>query len=451
MAIGAALLVNAGLGDPAPAHAGRATCNNPGLPAGASGSGDLLPGRLTLGVGFALLPLSSSEILDAQGGAIQYDSSFVVAETRLSAGYALTPWLSLESSLPFRVIDVGVTYRDPASGQIVVPADAGIHARDETLRGLGDPSLGVHVADERAGLRLHARAGVTLPLGGTEENPFVLGMIGQEHQHLQLGTGTFIPSLALEVQRAAGPVTISGWALTYQSLYDNGLGYRAGDRYSAGVNASSSLGRRAWSFNLAAEVHAETAETWDGITYPDEGNAGRTDVMLGGGAAWRPLSSLAVVVDLKLPVYAHVVGPQLDYGPVLGLSVVVTRDLKRRPSWRGLDRAELGARGSAAPLTPAPDRVTVIDLWADWCAPCRELDQRLEALARRFPDRLAVRTLDVVDTDSEAWARYLEPGGFALPHVKVFGPDGVLLFERSAPPAELVRAIEAILVRRADR
>lgn len=31
-----------------------------------------------------------------------------------------------------------------------------------------------------------------------------------------------------------------------------------------------------------------------------------------------------------------------------------------------------------------------------------ELDDRLAALARRYPDRLAVRTLDVVDNDSAA-------------------------------------------------
>ena len=327
----------------------------------------------------------------------------------------------------------------------MVPPTPPIHARDETLHGLGDPSLALHLARELGGFGIHARVGTSVPLGRTQENPYLLGLIGQDHQHVQLGTGTFIPSLALEAQRAVGKVTLAGFGLVHASLYDNDHGYRAGDRYSGGVSASSALGRTAWTFGLAAEVHTEAAETWDGAVPVDEGNAGRTDVLVGGTVAWRPWSGLALIADVKVPVYAHVSGPQLAYPIVIGFGVIATRELKRRPSWRGLDQAVLGAPGTAAPLTPVPGRYTVMDLWATWCAPCRELDQRLQALARRHVGVVAVRKLDVVDPDSAAWAAYVEPGGFALPHVKLYGPDGALIFERSAPPAELIEAIEAAL------
>ena len=428
-----------------PAHAGRATCSNPGLPVGAAASSELLPGRLTLALTMAVLPASSTELLDEQGQVLRTDTRLVLAETRLAASYALTPSLALDASLPYRIVDVGVTHRDPATGEVVVPSAPPIHARDETLHGVGDPSIALHVARDLGGFGVHARLGTSLPLGRSEEDPVALGAIGQEHQHVQLGSGTFIPSLALEVQRPIGEVTLAGFGLIHASLYDNDHGYRAGDRWSAGVSGSAGLGTRGWTFSLAAEVHAETAETWDGVVPADEGNAGRTDVLLGGVVAWRPRPGLAVVLDVKVPVYAHVVGPQLDYPVVIGVGFVTTRDVKRRPSWRGLDHEVLGPAGSAAPLTPVAGRFTVVDLWAEWCAPCRELDERLQALARRHPDRLAVRKLDVVDPDSEAWARYLEPGGFNLPHLKLYGPDGALIFERSAPPAELIRAIEAAL------
>jgi thiol-disulfide isomerase/thioredoxin len=92
-----------------------------------------------------------------------------------------------------------------------------------------------------------------------------------------------------------------------------------------------------------------------------------------------------------------------------------------------------------------PGRITVFDLWAAWCAPCRELDDRLAALARAHPERLAVRKLDVVDSDGAGWRRYLAPGSFDLPHVKAYDADGRLRFERTASPAELVRAIEELL------
>lgn len=440
-----ALLLAALAAAPGAAHAGRATCSNPGLPVGASASRDLLPGQLTLGLTTSILPLRSSEQLDEADGSLRYESRFTLVETRLAAALALSPWLAIEAGLPYRVIGVDVTYRDPATGAVVEPTRPPIHARDETLRGLGDPALAAHLATEAAGLRLHLRAGTSLPLGHTEDNPILLGMIGQEHQHVQLGTGTFVPSVAVEVQRPTGEVTLAAWGLVHASLYENDHGYRAGHRYSGGVSASTAAGTRRASFQLGVEVHAETAERWDGAIDPDEGNAGRTDVLFGAAASWRPRADLAVVLDVKVPAYSHVVGAQLDYPLVIGAGVVASFETRPRPSWRGLDRAALGPPGTAAPLAPVPGRITVIDLWAAWCAPCRELDERLLALARRYPDRLAVRTLDVVDPDSAAWAAHLAPGGFALPHLKVYDADGTLRFERTAPPDELARAVEALL------
>jgi len=77
------------------------------------------------------------------------------------------------------------------------------------------------------------------------------------------------------------------------------------------------------------------------------------------------------------------------------------------------------------------------------CEPCQTLDHELAALARRHPDAIAVRKLDVVDTDSPASKQYV--GAATLPHVKVYGRDGKLLFARSAPPLQLVADIEAAL------
>jgi copper chaperone CopZ len=67
-------------------------------------------------------------------------------------------------------------------------------------------------------------------------------------------------------------------------------------------------------------------------------------------------------------------------------------------------------------------KYTVFDVYADWCAPCREVDERLRQLSAERSD-LAVRKLNVVDFDTPL-ARELGPRFEALPYVIVFSPSG---------------------------
>jgi thiol-disulfide isomerase/thioredoxin len=435
-------VIVAALGVASPAHAGQATCSNPGPPAGATASSELMPGRLVASLTTSLLPIRSVEEL---GGTqlLTYEARVLLSETRVSAEYALRPWLAIGAALPYRRVGIGVTYRDQAGAE--VEPESTIHARDEVVHGIGDASLLVHAAREVGGVTVHARAGTSLPIGHTEPDPFALGADGLEHQHVQLGTGTLIPMVAVEAQRRFGASTVAAWALAQPSLYPNRHGYRAGHRASTGLTALSALGLRGLTFSAAAELHLEGAERWDGEVPEDEGNQGRRDLLIGAAVAWRPRRDLAITADLKVPAWSEAVGSQLDYALVATVGVTGSFDVGRPPSYRGVDHEELGPAGAAAALDPVPGKVTVFDLWADWCAPCRELDDALAALARRHADRIAVRRLDVVDDESAAWRAYLEDGGYALPHVKVYDEGGRLVLERTAPVEELIREIEAIV------
>lgn len=429
---------------PTIAAAGQATCSNPGLPVGASASSDLLPGRLTLNLTSLLLPVSESEVLEEGTRSVRYESRLVLVETRLTAEYALTPSLAIGASFPYRVVDIDSAQLDAATGMpLATPSTT--HVRTERLHGIGDPSITLHYARELGAYRVHARAGTSLPLGSTVEDPHALGAIGQEHQHVQFGSGTFIPSLAVEVQRRFGPVTAAAFALAHVSLYENDHGFRQGHRISGGISGATSFGLHDWTFGAGLDVHGETAERWQGEIPMAEGNEGRVDVLFGPTVAYRFARDFAVIADVKLPVYSHVVGNQLDYSVFVGVGIVAAFDLRSRPSWRGLDHETVDPAAPA--LVPVRGRITVFDLWADWCAPCRDLDARLVALARAHPDQLAVRKLEVGDSDSPVWQRYLAPGSYDLPHVKVYAADGTLLFERTAPPAELARAIRDLLAR----
>ena len=115
-------------------------------------------------------------------------------------------------------------------------------------------------------LILGGGAGATIPLGRTEDNPFALASEGLEHQHFQLGSGTFDP--VLSVNAVATGQRWGGWATldARLPLYENNKGYRPPRSVSASVGPSF---RAARSLQLIGTVDAlhETAETWDGEPY----------------------------------------------------------------------------------------------------------------------------------------------------------------------------------------
>jgi thiol-disulfide isomerase/thioredoxin len=91
----------------------------------------------------------------------------------------------------------------------------------------------------------------------------------------------------------------------------------------------------------------------------------------------------------------------------------------------GADVATLTADGSAVgPLDKlrVPAKYTVFDVYADWCGPCRKVDERLRELSAERKD-LAVRKLNVVDFDTPL-ARELGGRFEALPYVVVISPSG---------------------------
>ena len=71
-----------------------------------------------------------------------------------------------------------------------------IHHRNATYQGFSDLDLLLAYSQHRL-FHEHgmftAKIGTTIPVGKTEEDPWILGDKGLEHLHLQFGTGTFNP------------------------------------------------------------------------------------------------------------------------------------------------------------------------------------------------------------------------------------------------------------------
>ncbi|MEZ4401587.1 MAG: cupredoxin domain-containing protein [Kofleriaceae bacterium] len=438
-----------------------------------------------------------------------HDQTLLVNEARVAVDVGLGGGWAATVMAPFRVVATSIRYLDTSGAEVQLVRD-GIHHRDETVTGLGDPMLLAARSGTLGGLAWTLRAGATIPLGGTEANPFALGDQGLPHQHIQFGTGTVNAVLGAELARSIGRWRVGGFGFTQQVLYANRRGFQAGDRYAGGVSAVRPLGA-SWLVRGGAEVQLESAERWDGAVPTDDGNRGRFDAMLAAGASWRASPTLTFDLGVKVPLVTKVVGGQLDMPAIveLGASWSLGARARRAPiaddddhdddaghdhgdddghdhgdddghdhgdddghdhgdhaghdhgdhaghdhrdrdghggaghddpvaghsptrDLVGLDVADLGAPGTAAPLTPVPGKVTIVDLWAPWCQPCTQLEPTLIGLARAHPDQVAVRRLDIVDWDSAATARYLTPGGFALPHVKIYDAGGALVFERSS-------------------
>jgi thioredoxin 1 len=68
----------------------------------------------------------------------------------------------------------------------------------------------------------------------------------------------------------------------------------------------------------------------------------------------------------------------------------------------------------------APGKITIVDFYADWCGPCRQISPHLEQLARTDPD-IALLKIDIVNWNTPVTRQF---GIESVPNVRVFGRTG---------------------------
>ncbi|NVB77156.1 MAG: hypothetical protein HOV81_02070, partial [Kofleriaceae bacterium] len=219
-----------------------------------------------------------------------------------------------------RLYHTSIRYLDPGGSQVQIE-NPFVHHRNETLQGLGDPWLYGRAAKKVGSFLVGGRLGMTLPLGRTVEDPFVLGDMGIAHEHSQFGTGTVGLVAGADLSRELGRFHVELAALTLQTFYDNSHGYRAGDRYAVMLGIASHVGSKRLRLRTTVESVWETAETWSGVVHTDDGNVGRTDILAGLEATWQLNDRWRVGVSVKLPAYTHIEGGQLEALGFAGLTI----------------------------------------------------------------------------------------------------------------------------------
>lgn len=106
---------------------------------------------------------------------------------------------------------------------------------------------------------------------------------------------------------------------------------------------------------------------------------------------------------------------QLDPAPAATVAPVASRG----------QQAEVISHGGQVDISQylAPGNVTIVDFYADWCGPCRQLSPSLEQMARTDPE-IALRKIDIVNWKTAVVRQY---NVRSIPQVNIYNRGGRLV------------------------
>lgn len=237
-----------------------------------------------------------------------HDQRITFVNIQSQAYYAFGNGLQVAFFLPVQLRGSQIDYFLKDSGADYVPPYAGIHHRDEVLYGVGDAELGLQYFENIGNWMVGGGLSSSLPFGQTEENPYELGAESKAHQHFQMGTGTFVPSLELILGWShAKHGVLSRYRLDVP-LYENEYAYQTGRAQRWQVGYWHRVGPKVTLLGQALGHH-EQADTWLGYTAPF---SGRHALGLGGAAMVRVKGRQELMLRLERNILERSLSAELN-------------------------------------------------------------------------------------------------------------------------------------------
>ena len=201
-----------------------------------------------------------------------------------------------------------------------------IHHRTESYEGFSDPEFsvgwrttGVPFFGERSVFRVSA--GFTIPVGDTEEDPWLLADAGLEHLHVQFGNGTFDP--IIDVYLGAPINEQLAWNVFAKArlpLYHNSKGYRGAPEVIVSPRISWLPTKKVSVFAGATGIYYGYSD-WE-KTGRDR-NSGQLSFYANAGVGYKLTDELTASVTALLPFYTDSFSSEdgLDPAPTFSLSL----------------------------------------------------------------------------------------------------------------------------------
>lgn len=256
----------------------------------------------------------------------RHEVSLDYARIELALQYTLAANWDVIARFPWeqKAQQAGIAFLEDstAAERAAMQRNIDIHHRTVTLRGIGDLMLlgkrrfpGMW----REGDALSISGGLSIPTGRTVENPYILGDRGEQHLHIQFGTGTFDPLFeASYMAPVRGRFSAGAYAGGRAPFYENRHGFRAAPDVTVAAHGALRTTERL-QLRLEAAVYTQGYAYWDGAR--DE-NSGLMATSITAGATLQ-LRGYSVSADIRHPLSQRTLseGDAFTQGPTVVVSV----------------------------------------------------------------------------------------------------------------------------------